>query len=138
MVGGVPDVSLFLFRADRDVDIVGIIIGNAVAPRGGLGGGECRRLMVGVMVADISMCATVGRCEAYGASAINCSYAAERCRLRSCAATKRTTRISDDNTTDLEEKISRNVKRRFDSLACIAGVRIFRPNFKALCVRTKL
>ena len=60
MGGGVPDVSLFLFRADRDVYIVGIIMGNAVAPRGGLGGGVCRRLMVGVMVADISMCATVG------------------------------------------------------------------------------
>ena len=69
MGGGVPDVSLFLFRADRDVYIVGIIMGNAVAPRGGLGGGVCRRLMVGVMVADISMCATVGRCEAYRATA---------------------------------------------------------------------
>ena len=43
MGGGVPDVSLFLFRADQDVDIVGIIIGNEVAPRGGLGGGVCRQ-----------------------------------------------------------------------------------------------
>ena len=36
-------MSLFLFRADRDVYIVGITIGNAVAPRGGLGGGVCRQ-----------------------------------------------------------------------------------------------
>ena len=78
-----------------------------------------------------------------GASAIKCCYAAagsgtgaEETGLRALLSTK--TSIRDHKGIVVAKKMSRKVSRRVVRPACIAGVRISRPNFRAPCGRTKL
>ena len=78
-----------------------------------------------------------------GASAIKCCYAAagsgsgaEETGLR--APVSRKTSIRDHKGIVVAKKMSRKVSRRVVRPACIAGVRISRPNFRAPCGRTKL
>ena len=80
---------------------------------------------------------------ASGASAIKCCYAAagsgtgaEETGLR--APVSRKTSIRDHKGIVVAKKMSRKVSRRVVRPACIAGVRISRPNFRAPCGRTKL
>ena len=84
-----------------------------------------------------------GRQRKYGASAIKCCYAAagsgtgaEETGLR--ALVSRKTSIRDHKGIVVAKKMSRKVSRRVVRPACIAGVRISRPNFRAPCGRTKL
>ena len=81
--------------------------------------------------------------EAIGASAIKCCYAAagsgagvEETGLR--APVSRKTSIRAHKGIVVAKKMSRKVSRRMVRPACIAGVRISRPNFRAPCGRTKL
>ena len=76
-------------------------------------------------------------------SAIKCCYAAagsgtgaEEIGLR--APVSRKTSIRDHKGIVVAKKMSRKVSRRVVRPACIAGVRISRPNFRAPCGRTKL
>ena len=46
--------------------------------------------------------------------------------------------INIDRDVGVHTKISLSVSRRVVSPACIAGVLVSRPNFNALCGRTKL
>ena len=78
-----------------------------------------------------------------GASVIKCCYAAtgmyttaEAAVLRKSANTR--TSLSHQTTRRRDSKMSRKVSRREASPACIAGVRVSRPNFSAPCGRTKL
>ena len=78
-----------------------------------------------------------------GASAIKCCYAAagsgsgaEESGLR--APVSRKTSIRDHKGIVVAKKMSRKVSRRVVRPACMAGVRISRPNFRAPCGRTKL
>ena len=78
-----------------------------------------------------------------GASATKCCYAAagsgtgaEETGLR--APVSRKTSIRDHKGIVVAKKMSRKVSRRMVRPACIAGVRISRPNFRAPCGRTKL
>ena len=78
-----------------------------------------------------------------GASAIKCCYAAtssgtgvEETGLR--APVSRKTSIRAHKGIVVAKKMSRKVSRRMVRPACIAGVRISRPNFRAPCGRTKL
>ena len=78
-----------------------------------------------------------------GASAIKCCYAAagsgtgaEESGLR--ATVSRKPSIRDHKGIVVAKKMSRKVSRRVVRPACIAGVRISRPNFRAPCGRTKL
>ena len=78
-----------------------------------------------------------------GASAIKCCYAAagsgtgvEETGLR--ALVSRKTSIRNHKGIVVAKKMSRKVSRRVVRPACIAGVRISRPNFRAPCGRTKL
>ena len=78
-----------------------------------------------------------------GASAIKCCYAAagsgtgvEETGLRAPVSRKTSTR--DHKGIVVAKKMSRKVSRRVVRPACIAGVRISRPNFRAPCGRTKL
>ena len=78
-----------------------------------------------------------------GASAIKCCYAAagsgsgaEETGLR--APVSRKTSIRDHKGIVVAKKMSRKVSRRVVRPACMAGVRISRPNFRAPCGRTKL
>ena len=78
-----------------------------------------------------------------GASAIKCCYAAagsgtgaEESGLR--APVSRKTSIRNHKGIVVAKKMSRKVSRRVVRPACIAGVRISRPNFRAPCGRTKL
>ena len=78
-----------------------------------------------------------------GASAIKCCYAAagsgtdaEETGLR--ALLSRKTSIRNHKGSVVAKKMSRKVSRRMVRPACIAGVRISRPNFRAPCGRTKL
>ena len=80
---------------------------------------------------------------AVGASAIKCCYAAagsgtgaEETGLR--ALVSRKTSIRAHKGIVVAKKMSRKVSRRVVRPACIAGVRISRPNFRAPCGRTKL
>ena len=79
----------------------------------------------------------------FGASAIKCCYAAagsgtgaEETGLR--APVSRKTSICDHKGIVVAKKMSRKVSRRVVRPACMAGVRISRPNFRAPCGRTKL
>ena len=78
-----------------------------------------------------------------GASAIKCCYAAagsgtgaEETELR--ALLSRKTSIRNHKGIVVAKKMSRKVSRRVVRPACIAGVRISLPNFRAPCGRTKL
>ena len=78
-----------------------------------------------------------------GASSIKCCYAAagsgtgaEETRLRLPVSKK--TSIRDHKGIVVAKKMSRKVSRRVVRPACIAGVRISRPNFRVPCGRTKL
>ena len=78
-----------------------------------------------------------------GAYAIKCCYAAagsgtgaEETGLR--APVSRKTSIRDHKGIVVAKKMSRKVSRRVVRPACMAGVRISRPNFRAPCGRTKL
>ena len=78
-----------------------------------------------------------------GASAIKCCYAAagsgtgaEETGLR--APVSRKTSIGDHKGIVVAKKMSRKVSRRVVRPACIAGVRISRPNFRAPYGRAKL
>ena len=78
-----------------------------------------------------------------GASAIKCCYAAagsgtgvEETGLR--APVSRKTSIRAHKGIVVAKKMCRKVSRRMVRPACIAGVRISRPNFRAPCGRTKL
>ncbi len=84
-----------------------------------------------------------GRFKVFGASAIKCCYAAagsgtgaEETELRALVSSK--TSIRDHKGIVVAKKMSRKVSRRVVRPACIAGVRISRPNFRAPCGRTKL
>ena len=59
-----------------------------------------------------------------------------RDRLRAPVSGK--TSIRDHKGIVVAKKMSRKVSRRVVRPACIAGVRISRPNFRAPCDRTKL
>ena len=61
---------------------------------------------------------------------------AEETGLR--APVSRKTSIRDHKGIVVAKKMSRKVSRRVVRPACIAGVRISRPNFRAPCGRTKL
>ena len=61
---------------------------------------------------------------------------AEETGLR--APVSRKTSIRDHKGIVIAKKMSRKVSRRVVRPACIAGVRISRPNFRAPCGRTKL
>ena len=76
--------------------------------------------------------------ETKGASAIKCCYAAagsgtgaEETGLR--APVSRKTSIRDHKRIVVAKKMSRKVSRRVVRPACMAGVRISRPNFRAPC-----
>ncbi len=56
--------------------------------------------------------------------------------LRESANTSAT--VHDNKGSSIAAKIPLNVSRRVVSPACIAGVRMSRPNLSALCGRTKL
>ena len=78
-----------------------------------------------------------------GASAIKCCYAAAgsgtgegESELRAPVSTQ--TSIRNHKGIVVAKKMSRKVSRRVVRPACIAGVRISRPNFRAPCGRTKL
>ena len=78
-----------------------------------------------------------------GASAIKCCYAAagsgtgaEETGLRALVSRKAS--IRNHKGIVVAKKMSRKVSRRVVRPACIAGVRISRPNFRAPCGRTKL
>ncbi len=81
--------------------------------------------------------------ECTGASAIKCCYAAAGSgtgagetgfRIR----VSRKTSTRDHKGIVVAKKMSRNESRLVVSPACMAGVRISRPNFSALCGLTKL
>ena len=78
-----------------------------------------------------------------GASVIKCCYAATGMYVTAAAALLRglantRTTLSHQTTRRRDTKMSRSVSRRVASPACIAGVRVSRPNFSAPCGRTKL
>ncbi len=78
-----------------------------------------------------------------GASAIKCCYAARGIRATGgridVAELPNTKAIAlCDKRVGDDVKSALNVSLRWVSPACMAGVRISRPNFKALCGRTKL
>ena len=79
-----------------------------------------------------------------GASAIKCYYAARGISSTAVAGTRRPANaiasgsINTDRDVGVHTKISLSVSRRVVSPACIAGVLVSRPNFNALCGRTKL
>ena len=78
-----------------------------------------------------------------GASVIKCCYATTGMYMTAAAAVLREsantrTSLSHKTTRCRDTKMSRRVSRRVASPACIAGVRISRPNFSAPCGRTKL
>ena len=78
-----------------------------------------------------------------GASVIKCCYAATGMYVTAAAALLRglantRTSLSHQTTRRRDTKMSRSVSRRVASPACIAGVRVSRPNFSAPCGRTKL
>ena len=69
-----------------------------------------------------------------GASVIKCCYAATGMYMTAAAAILRelasvSTSLSDETRLRRDTKMSRRVSRRVASPACIAGVRISRPNF---------
>ncbi len=97
---------------------------------GSLGAAE---LQVGDEAPDFELQGTDGKS---GASAIKCCYAAagsgagaEESGLR--ALVSRKTSIRDHKGIVVAKKMSRKVSRRVVRPACIAGVRISRPNFRA-------
>ena len=100
--------------------------------------------LAALMVDDLEGCRTHRRRKSRnGASAIKCCYAAagsgtgaEESGLR--APVSRKTSIRDHKGIVVAKKMSRKVSRRVVRSACIAGVRISRPNFRAPCGRTKL
>ena len=78
-----------------------------------------------------------------GASAIKCCYAATGIGMTAAAAAlcelaNTSTSLGDEIGLRGDVKMSRMVSRRVASPACIAGVRVSRPNFSARCGRTKL
>ena len=78
-----------------------------------------------------------------GASVIKCCYAATGMYMTAAAAVLRKsanarTSLSHQTTRRRDTKMSRRVSRRVASPACIAGVRVSRPNLSARCGRTKL
>ncbi len=78
-----------------------------------------------------------------GASVIKCCYAATGMCMTAAAAVLRksanaSTSLSHQTTRRTDTKMSRRVSRRVASPACIAGVRVSRPNLSARCGRTKL
>ena len=78
-----------------------------------------------------------------GASVIKCCYAATGMYMMVAAAVLRksanaSTPLSHKTTRRTDTKMSRRVSRRVASPACIAGVRVSRPNLSARCGRTKL
>ena len=78
-----------------------------------------------------------------GASVIKRCYAATGMYMTVAAAVLREsantrTSLSHMATRRRDTKMSRRNSRRVASPACIAGVRVSRPNFNAPCVRTKL
>ena len=80
---------------------------------------------------------------ARGASVIKCCYAATGMYMTAAAAILRelasvSTSLSDETRLRRDTKMSRRVSRRVASPACIAGVRVSRPNFSAPWGRTKL
>ncbi len=79
----------------------------------------------------------------FGASAIKCCYAAAGSGTRAgetglCVPVSRKTSTRDDEGIVVAKKLSRNVSRRVVRPACVAGVGVSRPNFRAPCGRTKL
>ena len=79
----------------------------------------------------------------YSASVIKCCYAATGMYMYMTAAVLRksanaSTSLSHQTTRRTDTKMSRRVSRRVASPACIAGVRVARPNLSARCGRTKL
>ena len=82
-------------------------------------------------------------CSMIGASGIKCCYAATGMYMTAAAAVLRasanaSTSLSHNTTHRRDSKMSRRVSRRVARPACIAGVRVSRPNFSAPCGRTKL
>ena len=79
-----------------------------------------------------------------GASAIKCYYAARGISTTAVAGLRvpanaiASGSINIDRDVGVHTKISLSVSRRVVSPACIAGVLVSRPNFNALCGRTKL
>ena len=78
-----------------------------------------------------------------GASVIKCCYAATGMYMTAAAALLRRsanirTSLSHEIRRRRDTKMSRRVSRRVARPACIAGVRISRPNFSAPCGRMKL
>ena len=78
-----------------------------------------------------------------GASVIKCCYAAKGIGAAVIGfgmAESATTNgmVFDEKQLAGDEKMSLNVSRRLVRPACIAGVRVSRPNFRALCGRMKL
>ena len=78
-----------------------------------------------------------------GVSVIKCCYAATGMYMTVAAAllfesANTCTSLSHLTTRRRDTKMSRRVSRRVASPACIAGVRVSRPNFSAPCGRTKL
>ena len=76
--------------------------------------------------------------ELHGASVIKCCYAATGMYVTAAAALLRglantRTTLSHQTTRRRDTKMSRSVSRRVASPACIAGVRVSRPNFSAPC-----
>ena len=76
------------------------------------------------------------RCAPSGASVIKCCYAATGMYMPAAAAILRElasvrTSLSDETRLRRDTKMSRRVSRRVASPACIAGVRVSRPNFSA-------
>ena len=82
-------------------------------------------------------------CGGFG-SAIKCYYAARGISTTAVAGLRvpanaiASGSINIDRDVGVHTKISLSVSRRVVSPACIAGVLVSRPNFNALCGRTKL